>query len=84
LSAVAEKLSDTHLEVHATRTSVIATFEVVSKMQEETEQEKKREMIKTLTTWLAYTDPATSHQAAYRKWQPGTEQWLIDGVRFRE
>jgi len=84
LDGVAEKLSTTHLEVHATRKDMIETFKIVKAMQEEAEQTKKKEVIKNLKTWLTYTDPATSHQAACRKWQPGTGEWLIDGIRFRE
>ncbi|RYO93373.1 hypothetical protein DL762_001072 [Monosporascus cannonballus] len=84
LDEVGEKLSATQLEVNATREGVMATFDLIKAMQEEANEEKKKQMIRDVTTWLTYTDPATSHQAAYRKRQPGTGQWLIDNVGFGE
>jgi hypothetical protein len=84
IDGVAEKLSATQLEVHATRKDVVATFEAVKIIQDETEKEKRKNLIASVTTWLTHTDPDTSHQAAYRKRQPGTGQWLIYSIGFRE
>jgi len=84
LDGVAENLSATQLDVQATKEGVIATLKVVNAMQEDADEEKRKQMIRNVTTWLTYTDPTTSHQAANRKRQSGTGQWLINGVKFRE
>ncbi|KAM0669460.1 hypothetical protein ACQRIT_004580 [Beauveria bassiana] len=84
LDEVAEKISTTQLEVRATQQGVIATFEAVKAIQKDVDEEDKKNMIRDLTVWLTYADPAASHQAAHRKRQPGTGTWLINGVRFRE
>ncbi|KAM3479755.1 hypothetical protein MY8738_005313 [Beauveria namnaoensis] len=84
LDEVAEKISTTQLELRATQQGVIATFEAVKAIQKDVDEEDKKNMIRDLTVWLTYADPAASHQAAHRKRQPGTGTWLINGVRFRE
>jgi hypothetical protein len=84
LSGVAEKLSATQVEVHATREGVVATLEAMGKMQKEAEKLRVERTRQSLVTWLKYTDPTTSHQAAQKKRQPGTGEWLLESIRFRE
>jgi hypothetical protein len=84
MEEVTERLNTTHVEVYATRKDVVATFEIVKTIQNEADEERRKDMIRNVKAWLTYTDPATSHQAASKKCQPGTGQWLVNGVRFRE
>ncbi|KAL7789091.1 ankyrin repeat-containing domain protein [Trichoderma ceciliae] len=84
LDGVTEKLDTTFVEVHATRNGVVSTLAVVKAIQSVAKEEKRKTLIKNISTWLTHADPATSHQAASRKRQNGTGQWLLNGVRFRE
>jgi hypothetical protein len=86
LDKMTQQLNVTQLDVFLTKQDTSATRENVAAMQKESAEKQRKESRKNVTDWLSVSDcnPSSNFQAALKRHEPGTGQWLLDGVRFRQ
>lgn len=84
LSKIAQKLDTTQSDIDHISKDVSATLETLTATKKDNAEKEGRETLKKVIKWLSVTDPSSNLQAASGKHEPGTGQWLLDGIRFRE